>query len=500
MNLLIRADANAQIGTGHVMRCLALAQAWQHVGGQALFVMATDAPAVEDRLKSEGMEVTRLRTQPGTDHDAIQTVDLARQGEASWAVVDGYHFGADYQRIIKDSGLHLLAIDDNGHSSHYYAEIVLNQNLHADEGLYENREPYTQLLVGTRYVLLRPEFLKWRGWKREIPEVARKVLVTLGGGDPDNVTLKVVQALQQVEVDALEAIVVVGGSNPHYEELQSAVRGSQLVIRLQSSVTNMADLMAWVDVAVSAGGSTSWEVAFMGLPSAVLVLAHNQRPIAEQLNAAGVAVNLGWHENLCSAEIAQAITQLLVAAQARAEITRRGQELVDGEGTARVLMHMEGITPPLRRVREDDCRLLWEWANDPEVRAVSFSSEPIPWEQHVQWLKSKLSDPNCVFYITLDGEGVPVGQVRYDIDGNEAVISISIGQKFRSKGYGGTAIRRASQKLFGASAVDMIHAYVKQDNEASARVFGEVGFTDMGRTAIRGHQAIHLLMVKDDLI
>lgn len=345
MNLLIRADANAQMGTGHVMRCLALAQAWQDAGGQAVFVMATDAPAVEDRLKSEGMEVTRLRTQPGTDHDAIQTVDLARQGEASWAVVDGYHFGADYQRIIKDSGLHLLAIDDNGHCSHYYAEIVLNQNLHADEGLYENREPYTQLLVGTRYVLLRPEFLKWRGWKREIPEVARKVLVTLGGGDPDNVTLKVIRALQQIEVEGLEAVALVGGSNPHYEELQSAVQGSQLLIRLETNVTNMSELMAWADVAVSAGGSTCWELAFMGMPTVAVVLAENQRDIAEGLKEAGVALNIGWHSDVSTDSLAETLVSLLGSQEIRHHMSHCGKPLVDGTGARRIVEALKSVLP-----------------------------------------------------------------------------------------------------------------------------------------------------------
>jgi len=282
--LLVRVDASAQIGTGHLMRCLALAQAWRDVGGRVVFLMAMESPPLEARLRSEGMEVVHLPVQPGSMDDAIQTADFARQLGADWVVVDGYHFGAEYQRIIKDSGLRLLFIDDIGHAEHYSADLVLNQNIHAHEGLYQNREPYTRLLLGTRYVLLRREFLKWRGWKREIPEVARKVLVTMGGSDPDNVTLKVIQALHQVDMDGLEAIVVVGGSNPNYEELQSAVQDSRFPIRLESNVTNMPERMAWADVAVSAGGSTSWELAFMGVPILNLILAENQQQASTTLS------------------------------------------------------------------------------------------------------------------------------------------------------------------------------------------------------------------------
>jgi len=498
--LAIRADADTQIGIGHVMRCLALAQAWQDAGEHAIFMMGLEAPAIEARLRSEGMEVVHLSVQPGSADDATQTANLARKMGAPWVVVDGYNFGADYHRIIKDSDLLLLFIDDNGHLEHYCADIVLNQNLHAHEGLYEKREPYTRLLLGTQYALLRREFLKWRGWKREIPEVGRKVLVTLGGSDPDNVTLKVIQALRQVEMEGLEAVVVVGGSNPHYEELQTAIRDSLFPIRLENNVTYIPELMAWADVAVSGGGSTSWELAFIGLPNLILILANNQHSIADGLDTAGVAANLGRYDNLSSAQIAQALTRLLAATMGRAEMARHSQELVDGEGADRVLMQVKSKILSLRQVREDDCRLLWEWANDPEVRAVSFLSEPILWDQHVQWFKSKINDPHSIFYIGINSEEIPIGQIRYDINGNAAVLSISVDRSFRGKGYGSMLIRFSSQKLFDVSDVNMIHAYLKQGNEASLRTFIKEGFREMGSTVIQGHQAIHLVLQKGELI
>jgi UDP-2,4-diacetamido-2,4,6-trideoxy-beta-L-altropyranose hydrolase len=336
MKLFIRADASTTIGTGHVMRCLALAQAWQDADGKVIFVMATEAPDLKTRLKSEGMEVIHLPIEIGSAEDAEETVKLARQFDANWVVVDGYHFGAKYQEIIKESQLKLLFIDDYGHAKQYHADIVLNQNIHAYEGLYSNRQSYTQMLLGTSYTLLRREFWQWRGWQRSLSLIANKLLVTLGGADPDNVTLKVIEGLQQVEVEGLEAVVVVGGSNPHYEQLRSASQKSKFPIHLKRNVTNMPELMAWADVAITAGGSTSWELAFMGLPSIVLILADNQRDTAEKLSKLNVVSNLGWHQDISEVEIAQAINKLLLAKQTRIEITRRGQELVDGYGTARI--------------------------------------------------------------------------------------------------------------------------------------------------------------------
>jgi UDP-2,4-diacetamido-2,4,6-trideoxy-beta-L-altropyranose hydrolase len=493
--LIIRADVSTHIGTGHLMRCLALAQAWQDAGGHTVFVMCTDAPAIEDRFKLERMEIVHLSAPLGSADDAMQTADLSRRMGASWIVVDGYHFGADYQRFVKEAGLCLLFIDDNGHADRYYADIVLNQNLHAHESLYANREYYTRLLLGPSYALLRREFCKWRGWRREIPEVAHRVLVTLGGGDPDNVTLTVIQALQQVVIDRLEAVVVVGGSNPHYEELQSAARDSRITIGLERDVKNIPELLAWADVAISAAGTTAWELAFMGLPSLLVIQADNQSATAERLNGVGVARNLGRPDSFSPDKVAQELTEILSTDGTQTEMAYHGQRLVDGDGVARVLMHLKNIGLRLRKAREDDCRLLWEWTNDPEVRAVSFSSEPIPWETHEEWFKSRLSDQGCILYIATDSEGNPIGQIRYEFGGDEAIVSISIEKNSRGKSYGSTLLELSAHEVFGASRITTIHAYVKAKNDASIRVFEKAGYRHIGAARIKEQNAVHLILI-----
>lgn len=335
--LLFRVEASAAIGTGHVMRCLALAQAWQTSGGKAIFAVATELGRLQQRVRDEGIAIHLLSVALGSIEDGVKTIALAKQLGANWLVVDGYDFDARYQQQIKAAGLKLLFIDDYGHATHYYADLVLNQNVCADERLYANREPDTQLLLGTRYVLLRQEFLSWQTWQRQIPKIAKKVLVTLGGGDPDNVTLKVINALQQVEVQALEVVVVVGGSNPHYEQLKTVAQQSQVSISLQQNVTNMPELMAWADVAIAAGGSTNWELAFMGLPSIIVVLADNQRAIAQKLAELGAAVSLGWHEQVSPEQIAASIAQICLSKRLRYNIYQSSQNLANAKGQLKVL-------------------------------------------------------------------------------------------------------------------------------------------------------------------
>ena len=340
MNLVIRADASGQIGTGHVMRCLAIAQAWQEQAGQVIFILVNKSSTIENRLLLEGMKVVYLSVEVGSNEDAQQTIDFAQRFDAEWIVVDGYHFGASYQKTIKDFGLSLLFIDDYGHADHYYADLVLNQNISANQDLYTSREPYTRLLLGTKYTLLRQEFLSWRDWQRVINPIASKILVTLGGSDPDNVTLKVIQALQKVNNNNLEVIVVVGASNPHHEMLQAEFVESKLSVSLRRNANNMPELMAWADIAISGSGSTCWELSFMGLPSLVITIAENQRAIANELDARSLIVNLGWHQQITLKQISLAVEELIDKRNEREEMSKRGRELVDGNGANLVVSQM----------------------------------------------------------------------------------------------------------------------------------------------------------------
>jgi len=492
--LLIRADANTEIGTGHVMRCLALAQAWQDAGGAATFAMATQAPAVRARLESEGVHVVSISESPGSQADANRTTALAHELGARWVVVDGYHFDSSYQRAIKDAGLALLWIDDEAHAVHYCADIVLNQNLHAAEAMYAARESYTRLLLGPRYVLLRREFLKWRAWQREIPPLARKILVTLGGGDPDNVTLKVIQALKQIDLKELQVVVLIGATNPHTAELEAAVQNVPFSIRLESNVSDMPKLMAWADVAISGAGSTCWELAFMGLPSVVLPLAKNQIPIAIELCARQLATTFDGMAQNDEVVFSKGIAGLCEDSTLRAQMSKRARQWIDGKGAARAVRELERPRLQLRRVQSSDCVLIWEWANDGETRANSFSSAVIPWEAHTHWFEQKLASGTCFFYVALDQAAIPLGQIRFDMQQGEAVVSTSVAPQFRGNGYGTLLIELGSAELFNTTDARRIHAYVKPENQASVCAFLKAGYKTLGQEEYGEHSAVHLIL------
>ena len=492
--LLIRADASIATGSGHVMRCLALAQAWQDAGGTVMAVLAEATPAIEERLRREAIEVTRLAAIPGAEDDAARTARRAQDLHTAWVVIDGYRFDSAYQASLKSCGLCVLLIDDDVQADHYSANLVLNQNAHAAENLYGKRASYTRLLLGPRYAMLRREFDSWRNWRREIPAAGHRILITMGGSDPDNFTLRVLDALPLVEGESLEVVVVIGGSNPHAGMVEEAAAGlnTRYTVRLVKNALNMPELMAWADVAVSGAGTTCWELCLLGLPALIVDLAKNQFPVAQCLDELGVACHIGNSHDCSAAKIANKLTELLASSETRSRMCSRGRELVDGRGASRVCAAMLNSGVRVRRATESDSRLLWEWANEPGVRASAFSQGAIGWEEHSVWFRAKLADEACMILIGEGADGQPIGQVRINQKPNrEAEIDLSVARDFRGAGYGSLLLETALQEVFDSRPITKVHAFVRPENLASARAFEKAGFLRLGEKQVTGNRALH---------
>jgi UDP-2,4-diacetamido-2,4,6-trideoxy-beta-L-altropyranose hydrolase len=354
-HLLLRADAAVAMGSGHLMRCLALAHAWRQAGGKATFLTHTDRTALLPQVCEAGHELITLPHPHPHPQDLTTTIQVMRSCGARWLALDGYHFDADYHAAIRAAGLRLLAIDDNAHLPRYEADLILNQNLHAAQLAYA-LPASARLLAGPRYALLRPEFTAGRGVRRADGNGLRRILVTLGGSDPHNVTAAVLHALNHLAAISpeirLQVDVAVGPGNPHRAMLEQMQRQSAHTIELvtpriswhatqeQAATTSapaMSELMAQADVAISAAGSTCWELARMGLPALLIVIAANQEQIAQSLEAAGCAISLGRSQDLTPERIATTLAALL-ADKARCQAMRlAGRRLVDGRGAARVV-------------------------------------------------------------------------------------------------------------------------------------------------------------------
>jgi UDP-2,4-diacetamido-2,4,6-trideoxy-beta-L-altropyranose hydrolase len=340
------------MGTGHLMRCLALAQGWRASGGEARFAVADAPERVASRVAADGFPIERVEAMPGTAEDADRLVDIARARGAEWLALDGYHFAERYQSAIRGGGFPVLAVDDNAHAESYVADVVLNQNMYAREEMYASRAPYTRLLLGSRYALLRSEFRERVVARSQsgVDGSATRVLVTLGGSDPHDTTSAVLGALSRIDRPELEVRVVVGPANARIEAIRSAAAMAPFGVELLGDVRDMPSLMEWCDLAISAAGSTCWELAHVGVPMLVVSVAENQLPIAESLAAADIGIDLGWYEGLNAVALVATVEWLLDDGNERREMSARARALVDGEGALRVAAELRSTGVETRGV------------------------------------------------------------------------------------------------------------------------------------------------------
>lgn len=487
--LIIRADAGPAIGHGHVMRCLALAQAWQERGGRCVFVTSRPAPAIEARLTSEGFAVLKLEAAPGSREDASELAGSAAQFDAHWAVIDGYQFGPEYQQTLKNAGLKLLVIDDYGQIGAYAADIILDQNAGARETLYAHRESTTELLLGTRYAMLRREFRMHRGGKRDVPEVARNILVLLGGSDPANLTVPLLQALSDLPGDH-KVTLVAGAGNANIPQARDLAGRSAGKCCLEVEPHNLPDLMSWADVAISSASSTCWELCLFGLPSIVIEVAENQLQLARELECRKIAIRIPLSPTTLQ-DVGANLQRLLADAYSRDEVSHRARALVDGRGAERVAAFIKAYMFSPRKILDRDCLTLWQWVNHPDVRKASFSGQEIGWNEHNEWFARKLRDEQCQWIIYEDEESA-VGTVRVDaISALEGEISLTIAPEYRGQGLAPHLLKRAVRQLFASTALSRIRALIKPENTASVRAFERAGFICVGTAHAKGSEALH---------
>ncbi len=338
--LVIRADASRAAGTGHLMRALALAQAWLDGGGRVRWLLSAAPEPLEARVAREGIDIVPLGAPAASDADARALRSALERDERAVAVVDGLEFGTAYLSALGPESRRVLLVDDAAAHEAYPVGFVLNQNAHADRAAYPAEAP-ARFLLGTEYAVLRREF-RPDPPPRAIPERARHLLVTLGGADPGGVTRRVVAAVAGLPSELREGAelrVIVGAANPDGGRLETEARrlSGMLPVRIERAVTDMPALLAWADLAITSGGSTVWELARMGCPALVIETVPVEALLVGGLARVGLDDRLGHADDLDGATITAAVAARIDDQRWRQEMSARGRELVDGRGAARVV-------------------------------------------------------------------------------------------------------------------------------------------------------------------
>jgi UDP-2,4-diacetamido-2,4,6-trideoxy-beta-L-altropyranose hydrolase len=499
--LSIRADASLEIGAGHVLRCMALAEAWRSAGGKAIFLMACTTPFVNERVRGDGFEVLTIEATPGSTRDANRTREYAVESQVQWLIVDGYHFGKSYCSSIlptnTNSNLYpawrVMRIEDAPGCDSDVVDVILNQNVHENLA-YGELAQGAQLLLGPRFALLRGEFAEECGRARRISPIASRVLITTGGGDPKNILPNMIAAIQGSR-QRLEVKVVVGDKSIcALENLQELVRRG--LIELVVGAENMAQIVGWADVAISAAGSTCWEFCAVGLPAIIIDTAENQLPLARSLSQRGIAIHIAF-DQATPERIAEALEQLAQSPVRREEMSQRGKNLIDGRGALRVVSALRAFEVRFRPAKNDDCAILCQWANDPATRNGSFRSAPIAWDEHREWFEKTLSDDQTLIMIA-EESGNPIATLRMKNEGDGvAQISITLAPEARGKGLAAYLIQKGSREAAALMDTIRVEALIKSENMASRRAFENAGYLSVENTRVGEVAAVKYALAID---
>ena len=270
--ILFRTEATLTIGTGHLMRCLALAENCMKQGKKATFVMQECSVSLVNRLTAAGIEVIMLED----GANVAELLKLIEQLQPTGIVIDGYHFDEQCRLSLSATNLPVLAMDDGSTDYPLHADIVVNTSPLVSEADYKTIAPDARLFLGPEYATLRGEFRHYKKCSQLIPANEQHVLITFGGSDPTNLTLPVVESLLDKFPKQVTLDVVVGGAAVDNNELKQLALKHTGRIHIHNNTSEMASLMGKAKMAISAAGSTRWELAYLTIPTIAVVVADNQ--------------------------------------------------------------------------------------------------------------------------------------------------------------------------------------------------------------------------------
>ena len=362
-NIIFRTDASLAIGSGHVMRCLTLARKLRSVGKVCRFVTRAHQGHLGKWILKEGFEVDLLPTPQGPPpggppthahwagvdwvEDAAQTGAILEAWPPSWLIVDHYALDTRWLNALRSKAVKVMVIDD-------LADRPLDCDLLLDQNFGHSAKDYAgllsnscSLLIGPKFALLRPEFATMRANSiaGRTGRGLRKLLITMGGVDLVDATSVVLSALQDATLgDDIEIKVILGSSAPALNKVLTLARNISCSTLVAVDVTDMSKAMAEADLAISAGGGTTWERCCLGLPSIIVETAKNQAGIASEMAAQGAALDPG---PLDSKNFSKTLVEMVIKINDPKKLdamSANASTICDGEGANRVLRRLQELT------------------------------------------------------------------------------------------------------------------------------------------------------------
>ena len=490
IRIAFRVDASSEIGTGHIVRCLTLANALKEQGAHIRFISRHMPEYFQQLITDYGYDFNRISSLPdakkldalahskwlGTSQkdDAELSKMLLNDYLWDWLVVDHYALDNQWESKLREIAKKILVIDDIADRIHD-CDILLDQNLYSNmESRYVAKVPAgCQILLGPRYALLRGEFKDMRKKAHIRNDSVKNLLVFFGGMDVENYTTKTIQAIVNLKQSTLKVNVVIGAHNSHRKKIELQCIQHGFACHVQTG--RMAELMLEADLSIGAGGSAVWERCCLGLPTLTICVAENQSRQLQDAALEGILYAPECKKDLVLF-IQRHIHALIENTNLRASISRNGMNTVDGLGIDRVINAMNCRPIEIRPALFSDCYNLFEWRNYSSIREASRNTEIIKWEDHQAWISTVLNDPKR-FLLIGELEKCPVGVVRFDVENDQAEISIYLVPDAQFEGKGRQLLQSAENWLMkNYPTILCINAHVLKNNIPSKNLFLKAGY------------------------
>ncbi|MEW6011593.1 MAG: UDP-2,4-diacetamido-2,4,6-trideoxy-beta-L-altropyranose hydrolase [Euryarchaeota archaeon] len=465
MKVLIITEGSSKIGFGHITRCTALYQSFKEKGSNVHFIVNGDSK-IELLLKDTEYKIFNWLEYPDKLFDLLNSYDIV--------IIDSYLADEDFYNTISKSVPLAAYIDDNKRIN-YPKGIVINGSIHAEKLNYQPSN-LVDYLLGSQYIPLRHEF--WNVAEKEVNPIIQSIMVTFGGDDLRNLTPKVLKLLTKYYPD-LNKKIVIGKGFKNISEIED-LKDSKTETIYYPDAESMLKTMFESDIAISAGGQTLYELARVGIPTIAIGVAYNQTHNVEYWKKVGFIEFAGfWDEDNLYDSLRENL-ESLQDKNVRTEKCKLGREYVDGNGAIKIAKkclnkyHAQNMT--LRTAELADIHDVFELSNENDVRKNSFNSDQIKLEDHEKWFKNKIEDSDNIFLIIKSSKDF-LGQVRFDLEENNASISVSISKNFRELGLGSNILEKSIEYLkVNAAHIKIIKAYIKESNQKSVSLFEKMGF------------------------
>jgi len=487
MKVIFRVDASLRMGTGHVMRCLTLAQVLKENGADAEFICRKHKGNLIDKIRLSGFNVHELEVFEETEvdnklahshwlgatqqQDADDCIEILKAEKPNWIIVDHYALDEQWQERLKPYYEKLMVIDDLADRKHQ-CDILLDQTFGRQQ---EDYLAFTtkgcELLLGSQYALLRPEFSKWRPYsiKRRSKSEFKQLLINMGGVDVDDFTGQVLDELKTCTLPSdVNITIVMGGSAPHLESVKSKANALPYKTEIKVDVDNMAELMANADMAIGAGGSTAWERCCLGLPTIQIVVADNQIDIAKNLDSINV---IQLHDS--KHQLSKGIDNILFSIN---KMSLASSSIVDGGGASRVakfITSKENFVDLffMRPAELKDVNFAYSLQTK-EIRKYFVNTDIPSMNHHIEWFQKIIDSPISQLFVLMLGTH-QAGVLKVDnLKSSELEVSIIISPSYSGQGLA----KKALKGIEGLTPSKVLKAIIHNNNIPSKGLFNRSGY------------------------